>query len=71
MYVAMSAVVVLTSLAAIVLFSRTHTFAHHPYRPAGRITSPVDEAERIISRRYARGEITAEEYERMLVILRH
>jgi len=33
-------------------------------------TSPLDEAERILARRYARAEITAEEYSRMLAILR-
>ncbi len=71
MVLAMSGVVVLTSLAAIVLFSRGHTLAHSAYRPATHVASPVDEAERIIARRYARGEITAEEYDRMLVILRH
>ncbi len=37
-----------------------------PTRP----TSPLDEAERILARRYARAEITAEEYGRMLAILR-
>ncbi len=32
-------------------------------------TSPLDQAARILASRYARGAITAEEYERMLVIL--
>jgi uncharacterized membrane protein len=36
-----------------------------------RGTSPVDEAERLLARRYAKGQINADEYERMLVILRH
>ncbi len=35
-----------------------------------RPTSPLDEAERILAHRYAKGEITAEEYNRMLAILR-
>lgn len=35
-----------------------------------RPLSPLDEAERILARRYAQAEITAEEYSRMLVILR-
>ena len=35
-----------------------------------RPVSPLDEAERILARRYARAEITAEEYSRMLAILR-
>jgi len=33
-------------------------------------SSPIDEAERILARRYVRHEITAEEYERMLAVLR-
>ena len=36
----------------------------------GRTTSPLDEAERILARRYAKAEITAEEYGRMLTIIR-
>ena len=40
--------------------------AHIPTYP----TSPLDEAERILARRYAKGEIAAHEYSRMLVILR-
>jgi uncharacterized membrane protein len=35
-----------------------------------RPASPVDEAERVLSRRYARGAITADEYSRMIAILR-
>ena len=35
-----------------------------------RPTSPVDEAERVLSRRYARGAISADEYHRMMAILR-
>jgi uncharacterized membrane protein len=35
-----------------------------------RGTSPLDEAERILAHRYARREVSAEEYERMLNILR-
>lgn len=37
---------------------------------AARTTSPFDEAERILARRYAQDQITAEEYGRMLAILR-
>lgn len=33
-------------------------------------SSPVDEAERILAKRYARGEISPEQFDRMLVILR-
>ncbi len=35
-----------------------------------RPDSPVDEAERVLSRRYARGAISADEYDRMMAILR-
>jgi uncharacterized membrane protein len=35
-----------------------------------RPSSPLDEAERVLSRRYARGAITADEYSRMIAILR-
>ncbi len=39
-------------------------------RSAAVTRSPVSEAERILSARYARGEISAPEYSRMLSILR-
>lgn len=42
------------------------TVTSGPTHPA----SPLDEAERILARRYAQAEITAEEYSRMLAILR-
>jgi uncharacterized membrane protein len=35
-----------------------------------RAASPVDEAERVLSRRYARGAINADEYDKMMAILR-
>jgi uncharacterized membrane protein len=35
-----------------------------------RPASPVDEAERVLSRRYARGAINADEYDKMMAILR-
>lgn len=40
--------------------------------PIGRTVplSPLDEAERILASRYARGTIDAEEYDRMLAVLR-
>lgn len=34
-----------------------------------RPASPVDEAERVLSRRYARGAISTSEYQRMMTIL--
>ena len=40
-------------------------------QPVGRTTplSPLDEAERILASRYARGMITAEEYDRTIAVL--
>jgi len=35
-----------------------------------RPSSVIDEAERTLSRRYARGAVTADEYDRMMAILR-
>lgn len=35
-----------------------------------RPSSAVDEAERVLSRRYARGAVSADEYHRMMAILR-
>jgi uncharacterized membrane protein len=70
MLLAAFVVVGLTAVAAIVIVSRNdHPLAGaHAARVHG--ASPVDEAERILSQRYAHGEITAEEYDRMMVILR-
>jgi len=46
-------------------------FAHMDVTPLpARHTSPLDEAERILTLRYAKGEITPEEFARMLAILR-
>ena len=36
-----------------------------------RPVSAVDEAERVLSRRYAKGAISADEYDRMMAILHH
>jgi uncharacterized membrane protein len=35
-----------------------------------RPASPIDEAERVLARRYARGTISADEYDRMMAVLR-
>ena len=43
---------------------------HHSVAIPNRPTSPMDEAERILATRYARGEITPDEYSRMLAVLR-
>ena len=74
MLLAMIAVVGLTAIAAVAIVGhRDGAFAgpHPQHVHARQGTSPVDEAERILAQRYAVGEITAEEYDRMLVILRH
>jgi uncharacterized membrane protein len=71
MLLAMIAVIGLTAIAAVAIVGhRDGAFAGPQHVHANRGTSPVDEAERILARRYAVGEITAEEYDRMLVILR-
>lgn len=62
------AVLGLSAIAAVAILGRRED-SLATTRPV-RSASPIDEAERILSRRYARGEITAEEYDRMLVILR-
>lgn len=43
---------------------------HHAVPIPHRPTSPMDEAERILATRYAKGEIGPDEYSRMLSILR-
>ena len=71
MLFAMIAVTGLTALAAVAIVGhRDGILVGHQPVHAARGTSPVDEAERILAHRYAKGEITAEEYDRMLVILR-
>jgi uncharacterized membrane protein len=66
----MLAVIGLTAVAAVAIVGkRDGVFAGVSHAPI-RTGSPVDEAERILAHRYAKGEITAEEYDRMLTILR-
>ena len=61
----------LTSLFAVVtIVTGAGHLSRRPMPGATRSSSPLDEAELILSRRYARGEISFEEYDRMLVILR-
>ena len=71
MLLATIVVIGLTAIAAVAIVGhRDGVFeGPHPIR-ASHGSSPVDEAERILARRYAKAEITAEEYDRMLVILR-
>ena len=65
------ALIGLIGFAVIWLMSRSD----NPLTTASPVTrrpnSPIDEAERLLARRYAKGQINAEEYGRMLVILRH
>ena len=71
MLLATIAVIGLTAIAAVAIVGhRDGAFAGPQPVRANRGSSPVDEAERILAQRYAMGEITAEEYDRMLVILR-
>jgi len=42
-----------------------------PATDSGISRSPLHQAEKALDARYARGEITAEEYRRVLTILRH
>ncbi len=62
----------LTGVAAILIVSgNSHAFSgNHLATAASRPVSPLDEAERILGGRYARGEITSDEYARMMTILR-
>ena len=57
-------------LAALALVSRQRNRVTVALSTLSRPTSPVDEAERVLARRYARGVITADEYRRMMAILR-
>jgi len=65
-------VAALTSVAAVLIVSGQraalsgHRMSPIPTHP----TSPIDEAERILTTRYVRGEITPDEYSRMLALLR-
>jgi len=60
-----------TGLASIlILGNQTGAFAGHGAPIPTHPSSPLDEAERILAHRYAKGDITPEEYSRMLVILR-
>ena len=63
----------LTGVAAVLIIERTEE-RPSPVTTCQRSraipTSPLDEAERILATRYAKGEITSDEYSRMLSILR-
>lgn len=60
----------LVAFATLSLITRNNSVFATAAPVSTRPSSPLDEAERILARRYATGEITAEAYERMLVIVR-
>lgn len=62
-----------SSFAAVGVFMWVLIRASEHPRPAAPIagSSPLDEAERVLAFRYARGEISFDQYERMRVLLRH
>lgn len=63
-------IVIAVTFAAYLVWTLTRTDVQFVgVAPASR--SPLDEAERILAARYARGEITPREYQRMLSILRN
>lgn len=71
----LAAVVVAFALVALLAYTLVRLIERlgTPQAPAtasAHNASPIDEAERILSRRYAVGQISAEEYSRMLTILR-
>jgi len=72
MGLAILALAALTGVAAILIVSgNAHAFSgNHLATTPSRPVSPLDEAERILGGRYARGEITHDEYSRMISILR-
>ena len=71
MLIAMLSVIALTAVVAFVIVGqRNGQLATVHHAPLARSKSPIDEAERILAHRYAKGDITAEEYDRMLSILR-
>jgi uncharacterized membrane protein len=63
-----AAAVVLAILVVTLLASRTPM--HRRGVRVSMPSSPLDHAEKILASRYARHEISAEEYGRMLVVLR-
>ena len=71
MLLPMIAVAGLTALTAIAIVShRDGALVGHRHAHLSVGSSPMDQAERILAQRYRNREITAEEYDRMLVILR-
>jgi uncharacterized membrane protein len=64
-------ILIVIAAAVFIAWSIVKTTDLHPAGSVSAVVrSPLDEAERILSARYARGDITPDEYRRMLVILR-
>ncbi len=71
MGLAIAMLALLVGVAATLFASRGHgVLADHVAISPSRPSSPLDEAERILAMRYARGDIRLDEYQRMLVVLR-
>jgi uncharacterized membrane protein len=70
MFFATVTVIGLAAIAAVTLIGRREGVFCGPHLVrVKQPTSPIDEAERILARRYVKGEITPEEYDRMMAIL--
>lgn len=62
------AILVVVSFSAFLIYALTRPVPVNDVGTPSR--SPLDEAERILGARYAHGDISADEYQRMLVVLR-
>lgn len=63
-----TAIILAATLAAMLTAVLRHPSAR--IRNVATASSPLDEAQRILARRYARGQITYDEYLRMTALLR-
>lgn len=62
-------ILVVTVVATVLMWFLTRPDARTAHAPSAP-RSPFDEAKRILAARYARGDISPQEYRRMLMILR-
>ena len=64
-------ILIVIATAVFIAWSIVKTTELHPAGSVSAVPrSPLDEAERILTARYASGDITPDEYRRMLTILR-
>jgi len=64
-------ILIVIAAAVFIAWSIVKTTELHPAGSVARVPrSPLEEAERILTARYASGDITPDEYRRMLSILR-